>query len=78
MMRGYAKRRGPRMAGRKGAKAQFNIRMDADLLAEYRAYCEEHGLDPARQVVNFIKRVVHAEYDFQEKLWQALTEGEGS
>lgn len=55
-------------------KAQFNIRMDRELLERYRDYCKENGLDPQGQVVNFIRRVVDAEYDFQEKLWQILTE----
>lgn len=58
----------------KREKAQFNIRMDRELLERYRAYCRENGLDPQGQVVNFIRRVVDAEYDFQEKLWQILTE----
>ncbi len=65
------------MAGRsKSEKAQFNIRMDAELLKMYREYCDRNGLDPQGQVVNFIKRLVNAEFDFQEKLWQVLTEGE--
>ncbi len=67
------------MGGRsKGEKAQFNIRMDADLLRRYREYCDKNGLDPQGQVIHFIRRVVHAEYDFQERLWKVLTEGEES
>lgn len=61
--------------GKKGEKAQFNIRMDRDLLERYREYCDQNGLDPQGQVVNFIRRVVEAEFDFQEKLWEILTEG---
>ncbi len=65
------------MPGRpKSDKAQFNIRMDAELLQRYRDYCDANGLDPQRQVINFIKRLVRAEFDFQEKLWEVLTEGE--
>ncbi|MFQ5838315.1 MAG: hypothetical protein ACE5HJ_05980 [Thermoplasmata archaeon] len=63
---------------RKPEKAQFNIRMDRDLLKRYREFCDRNGLDPQGQVVNFIRRLVESEYDFQEKLWQILTEGEGS
>lgn len=61
-----------------GDKAQFNIRMDAELLTKYREYCDRNGLDPQGQVINFIRRVVQAEYDFQEKLWEVLTETEGA
>lgn len=59
-------------------KAQFNIRLDRELLEKYREFCNRNGLDPQGQVINFIKRLVDSEYDFQEKLWQILTEGEGS
>lgn len=59
----------------KREKAQFNIRMDRELLDRYRDYCQRNGLDPQRQVINFIERVVDAEFDFQEKLWTILTEG---
>ncbi len=54
------------------SKTQFNIRLDDELLGRYREYCDHHGLDPAGQIVLFMKRVVEAEYDFQEKLWEAL------
>ncbi len=57
---------------RSGSKAQFNVRLDADLLERFREYCDRNGLDPAGQVVLFMKRVVAAEYDFQERLWEAL------
>jgi uncharacterized protein (DUF4415 family) len=63
---------------RKAEKAQFNIRMDRDLLERYREFCDRNGLDPQGQVINFIRRLVESEYDFQEKLWQVLTEGEES
>jgi len=53
-------------------KAQFNIRIAKELLERYRDYCERHGLDPHGQIVIFMKRVVDAEYDFQDKLWDAL------
>lgn len=72
----YKPSRGPRMGEReKREKAQFNIRMDRELLDRYRDYCQRNGLDPQRQVINFIERVVDAEFDFQEKLWTILTEG---
>ncbi|MCJ2520961.1 MAG: hypothetical protein LN412_08505 [Candidatus Thermoplasmatota archaeon] len=78
MMRSYERRRGLEMEGqRKGEKAQFNIRMDRELLENYRSFCDRNGLDPQRQVINFIKRLLEAEFDFQEKLWQVLMEGEG-
>lgn len=57
---------------RESAKAQWNIRMEEDLLERFRAYCEKNGLDPASQIVLFMRRVVATEYDFQEKLWEAL------
>lgn len=60
------------MVARESSKAQWNIRLDADLLERFRGYCERNGLDPAGQIVLFMKRVVAAEYDFQEKLWEAL------
>ncbi len=63
---------------RREEKAQFNIRMDQKLLRRYREYCDQNGLDPQGQVINFIRRLVDSEYDFQEKLWQILTEGEQS
>ncbi len=76
MKRGYARRRGLTMGGqRKGEKAQFNIRMDQELLQQYRDYCDRNGLDPQGQVINFIKRLVQSEYDFQEKLWEIITGG---
>ncbi len=53
-------------------KSQFNIRISKELLERYRDYCERHGLDPHGQIVIFMKRVVDAEYDFQDKLWDAL------
>ena len=54
--------------------AQFNIRMEKELLDRYREYCARNGLDPHLQVINFIRRLVESEFDFQEKLWQVLME----
>ena len=60
-----------------GAKKQFNIRVDAELLRRFRDYCERNGLEPRGQIVLFMKRVVESEFDFQDKLWEALrTESE--
>jgi len=53
-------------------KAQFNIRVDADVVDRYREYCAKHGLDATQQIANFMRRVVDADIDFQEKLWEAL------
>ncbi len=53
---------------------QFNIRVDADLLQRYRDYCKQNGLDPHGQVVNFMRRLVESQFDFQEKLWEILRE----
>ena len=65
------------MAGHgKGEKSQFNIRMDAKLLRLYRDFCDRNGLDPHGQVINFMRRLVESEYDFQEKLWEILREQE--
>jgi hypothetical protein len=65
------------MAGRgKGEKAQFNIRMDAEVLRRYRDFCDRNGLDPHGQIINFMRRLVESEYDFQEKLWEILREQE--
>ncbi len=62
---------------REPQKSQWNIRLDADLLERFRGYCDRNGLDPSGQIVLFMKRVVAAEYDFQERLWEALrTEAE--
>ncbi len=65
------------MAGRgKEEKAQFNIRMDAEVLRRYRDFCDRNGLDPHGQIINFMRRLVESEYDFQEKLWEILREQE--
>ena len=61
-----------RVMARTGSKSQFNIRIDRDLLGRFREYCQRHGLDPHGQIVIFMKRMVEAEYDFQDKLWDAL------
>lgn len=53
-------------------KAQFNIRIDEDVLRAYKEFCKENGLDPHGQIVNFMKRLVSSEYDFQDKLWAIL------
>jgi hypothetical protein len=70
-----AKSLGPcqsRTMPREPMKTQWNIRVDLQLLERFREYCEQNGLDPAAQIVLFMKRVVAAEYDFQDKLWEAL------
>lgn len=54
-------------------RAQFNIRIDADLLRRYKEFCIENGLDPQGQIVNFMKRMVDSKFMFQEKLWEVLT-----
>jgi antitoxin component of RelBE/YafQ-DinJ toxin-antitoxin module len=54
-------------------KAQYNIRIDADLLRRYKDFCKENGLDPQGQVINFMMRMVDSKYLFQEKLWEVLT-----
>lgn len=53
-------------------KAQYNIRIDADLLRRYKEFCKENGLDPQGQVINFMKRIVDSKFLFQEKLWEVL------
>jgi len=55
-----------------GPKKQFNIRVDAELLRRFREYCDRNGLEPRGQIVLFMKRVVESEFDFQDKLWEAL------
>jgi hypothetical protein len=55
-------------------KVQFNIRVDAEVLEGFRAYCARNGLDPQGQIVLFMKRVLDTEFDFQERLWSALRE----
>jgi hypothetical protein len=64
-------RRFAMLAG-KAPKAQFNIRIDEDLLRAYKEFCKENGLDPHGQIVNFMKRLVTSEFDFQDKLWEIL------
>lgn len=54
-------------------KAQYNIRIDAELLRKYKEFCEENGLDPQGQIVNFMRRMVESRFSFQEKLWEVLT-----
>ena len=54
-------------------RAQYNIRIDAELLRRYKQFCKENGLDPQGQVVNFMKRLVDSKFLFQEKLWEVLT-----
>ena len=53
-------------------KVQFNIRVDGDVLRRFREYCRRNGLDPQGQIVLFMRRVLDAEFDFQERLWSAL------
>ena len=55
-------------------KVQFNVRVEADVLEGFRAYCDRHGLDPHGQIILFMKRVLDTEFDFQERLWTALKE----
>ena len=55
-------------------RVQFNIRVEADVLASFRAYCDRNGLDPQGQILLFMKRVLDTEFDFQERLWTALKE----
>jgi len=68
------------MAGRRATKGeprekvQFNIRVEADVLEGFRAYCERNALDPQGQIVLFMKRVLDTEFDFQARLWTALKE----
>jgi len=59
-------------SARSATKSQFNIRIERDLLGRFREYCVRHGLDPHGQIVIFMRRMVDAEYDFQDKLWEAL------
>lgn len=66
---------GGRRAGGRGKgvrRAQFNIRVEADLLEAFRDFCRRNGLDPQAQVIHFMRRVVNSEVDLQEKLWEAL------
>ncbi len=56
----------------KPEKVQFNIRVDSEVLEDFRVYCRENGLDPQGQVVLFMKRVLDSQFDFQERLWTAL------
>ena len=51
---------------------QYNIRVDAEILRRFRAYCASNGLDPQGQIILFMKRVRESEFDFQERLWTAL------
>ena len=53
-------------------QAQFNIRMDAELYKKYRAYCQENGLDPVLQIINYIQRLVQTQFNVQEKLWEVM------
>ncbi len=71
---GYEDPRGQGMGsrGKGGRKAQFNIRVDEDLLGAFRKFCDQNGLDPQAQIVHFMRRVVNSEVDLQDKLWEAL------
>ena len=61
-------------AAQAAAKVQFNIRVEREILQRFRDYCRRNGLDPQGQIVLFMKRVLDAEFDFQERLWSALQE----
>jgi len=61
-----------RVSAQPPQKLQFNIRVDRELLERYREYCDRHGLDAHGQILIFMRRVVDAEYNFQDKLWDAL------
>lgn len=56
----------------KREKVQFNIRVEPEVLEQFRRYCDDNGLDPQGQVILFMKRVLDSEFDFQQRLWQAL------
>jgi hypothetical protein len=58
-----------------GEMAQFNVRMDAKLLDDYKRYCEENGLDPHQQVVLYIKKVLEMRYNFQDRLYEQMLKG---
>lgn len=60
------------MSSKKGQLAQFNIRMDSELLKEYKEFCRRNGLDPQQQIINYIERIVRTQYNFQEKLWEVI------
>ncbi len=53
-------------------RAQYNIRVEADLLDAYRDFCDRNALDPQAQIITFMRRVVQSEVDLQDKLWEAL------
>ncbi len=53
-------------------KAQYNIRVDEDLLEAYREFCARNGLDPQAQIIHFMRRLVQTDLDLQDKLWEAL------
>ena len=57
---------------KKAPQAQFNIRMDAELYKKYRAYCQENGLDPVLQIINYIQRLVQTRFNVQDKLWEVM------
>jgi hypothetical protein len=56
----------------KEEKVQFNIRVEREVLEQFRKYCRQNGLDPQGQVILFMKRVLDSEFDFQDRLWSAL------
>lgn len=56
----------------KHERVQFNIRVDSDVLEQFRTYCARNGLDPQGQILLFMKRVLDSEFDFQRRLWEAL------
>jgi hypothetical protein len=58
------------------ARAQFNIRLDPELYRRYRAYCDQNGLDPVLQIINYIQRLVQTQYNVQEKLWEVMRKDE--
>ena len=51
---------------------QFNIRMEAKLLRQFRSYCEKQALDPHQLMVNYVRRVVAEQPDFQGTLWELV------
>lgn len=60
------------MGKAKKRMAQFNVRMDAELLEKYRDYCERNAVDPHQQIIIFIQRIVETKFDLQERLWEHI------
>ena len=52
--------------------AQFNIRIDADLLDSYREHCREQAIDPHGYVIKRMEELVQMKPKFLDRMWEEV------